>query len=699
MTDPARRDITNSVGGAVRGNVTQIGVVHGNVEVRYERRPPAGLPFRSGLPVLADNYQDRRAGAELAELVTAVHTVVLSGMSGVGKTQLAVALAEHMSSSGAVSVLWLTASSRTAVLAEYARLAADLTGVADADPDAGARRLLSWLASTPARWLVVLDDLRAPADLRQLWPPRTGSGRVLVTTRRRDSALRGTGRHVLHVDTFTPEESAAYLTTKLADVPGLLDGATGLAEDLGHLPLALAQAATYLADEEMTCARYRARFADRQRKLADLAPPADALPDDHATTVAAVLSLSIDHADGLAPVGLARRVLAVAALLDPNGFPTDVLTNTLVTEHLRVDAALVRDALRMMHRGNILTHAPTDAATDVRVHALVQRAARDRYTAREAADLPVLVGGALAAEWPLVERDPARANVFRVNTEALAAAAGPALWEPEPPPILLAAENSLAASGQLSTARARLADLHTTAVGLLGPEHPYVLAVRDAIANWQAMAGEVAGAAAAYESVLADRERLLGPAHVDTLLTRAALAQWRGAAGDPAGALAAVEGVLTHWVEADAAEHPMTLNLLVSRAGWLGQTEGPPRAIAEFDTLLADHRSTLGEDHPLVFALRGHRALWQSMAGDHTGAAAALERVLADQYPVLGALHPQTLALRGTLAHINGLLHGPARAAGELEALLVDQLRAFDPDHPHTVSLREAIEVMRAAAR
>lgn len=506
-----RRDITNSVSGAVQGNVTQIGVVNGNVEVRYARRPPAELPFRSGLPLLADNYQARRAGEELATLLDTAHTVVLSGMGGVGKSQLGVALADRMSKAGEVTVLWLTASSRTAILAEYARLAAVMTGVDDDDPEVGARRLLDWLASTPARWLVVLDDLRAPADLRQLWPPRMDSGRVLVTTRRRDAALRGTGRHVLHVGTFHPDESAAYLATKLADLPELLDGAVGLAEDLGHLPLALAQAATYLLDEEMTCAEYRSRFADRQRKLADLAPRSDALPDDHAHTVATVLSLSIEHADALEPVGLARRLLAVAALLDPNGFPADVLANPLVTEHLQVEKVLVRDALRTMHRLNILTHAPNDIPTDVRVHALVQRAARDEYTAWEAAELPVIVGGALAAEWPLVERNPLHANVFRMNTAALATAAGTAWWHPEPPPILLAAENSLAASGQLAQARRRLADLHATAVDIVGAEHPYVLTVRDAMANWQAMAGEVTEAVLAYESVLADRKRLLGP--------------------------------------------------------------------------------------------------------------------------------------------------------------------------------------------
>src|SRR5450755_323515 len=82
-----------------------------------------------------------------------------------------------------------------------------------------------------------------PDDVRGLWP--TGAaGRVLVTTRRRDPAMVGHGRSVVDVAVFTPAEATQFLTRKLdnSPVPGVLNGAQGLAEDLGRLPLALAQA-------------------------------------------------------------------------------------------------------------------------------------------------------------------------------------------------------------------------------------------------------------------------------------------------------------------------------------------------------------------------------------------------------------------------------------------------------------------------
>jgi hypothetical protein len=56
----------------------------------------------------------------------------------------------------------------------------------------------------------VLDDVADPADLTGLWPPRSVSGRVVITTRRRDAAMASHGQLVL-VGIFTPEEAHAYL--------------------------------------------------------------------------------------------------------------------------------------------------------------------------------------------------------------------------------------------------------------------------------------------------------------------------------------------------------------------------------------------------------------------------------------------------------------------------------------------------------
>ena len=91
-----------------------------------------------------------------------------------------------------------------------------MTGADPVDPQQAAGRFLTWLETTSRPWLVVLDDLADPADVRGLWPPASARGRVLVTTRRRDAVLSGAGRRLVEVGLFTPGEAVAYLTANLA---------------------------------------------------------------------------------------------------------------------------------------------------------------------------------------------------------------------------------------------------------------------------------------------------------------------------------------------------------------------------------------------------------------------------------------------------------------------------------------------------
>jgi hypothetical protein len=246
---------------------------------------------------------------------SATVTLIVSGDGGTGKTQLAAAI--HARATSLDLRVWVSATSRAAILAAYAQ-AADLVQAAPGgDADSRAMAFLAWLAVTGKSWLVVLDDVAEPGNVHGLWP--TGpSGRVLVTTRRRDAAMTGRGQ-VINVDVFLPAESSAYLRDRLSAgtgwPTGVLDQASDLASDVGQLPLALAQAAAVILDDGITCAAYRDLLGDRTRTLADLFPAASG--DDYERTLAGVWSLALERADALAPAGQARPLLALAAAEEP----------------------------------------------------------------------------------------------------------------------------------------------------------------------------------------------------------------------------------------------------------------------------------------------------------------------------------------------------------------------------------------------
>ncbi len=277
-------------------------------------------------------------------------------MGGVGKTQLAAAHARRALASRTTVVVWVTASSRQAIIDAYAQAATTLglPGCAGTDPAADASHFLTWTTTTGRSWLVVLDDIQDPKDVSKLWPPADAQGRVLATTRRRDAALAGQGRRLVPIDTYSPAEARAYLTDRLtshhrAEPTEQIDG---LAADLGFLPLALAQAAAYLLDDGIAIAAYRALLAEQT--LEGVKP--GSLPDDHEQIVASTWALSIDRADTAYPAGMARPLLELLSVLDPNGIPYSVLTSSPVLVRLAVDTPdLVRRGLRVLHGFNLIT--------------------------------------------------------------------------------------------------------------------------------------------------------------------------------------------------------------------------------------------------------------------------------------------------------------------------------------------------------
>jgi hypothetical protein len=258
-----------------------------------------------------------RATGTASPLAGAVGTGTASapaGTGGTGKTQLASALARYLWDSAAVDLLaWVPAVSRDSIITGYAQAGAAAGAPGGGEPpERAAASFLDWLAGTDRPWLLVLDDLTDIVDLDELWP-RGAAGRVVVTTRLPAAAVRGPGRKILEVGTFSPREALGYLTASL--YPDQRTGAIDLAGDLRCLPLALALATSVIADAGVDCGQYRAHLAERNRQMS--VPQADR----YAKIVAATWSIALDRADSAGPAGLARAALALVALLDSSGVP------------------------------------------------------------------------------------------------------------------------------------------------------------------------------------------------------------------------------------------------------------------------------------------------------------------------------------------------------------------------------------------
>ncbi|MDX3535622.1 tetratricopeptide repeat protein [Streptomyces sp. MB09-01] len=639
-------------------------------------------------------------------------------MGGVGKTQLAAHHARRALQAGQIDLLvWVTATTRSAIIDTYAHAAVTILDADPANPQAAATAFLAWLepkaspAPAPAsttgqgtpgnpRWLVVLDDLTDPADLRGLRPPTSPRGRTLVTTRRRDAALTGRTCQQVSVDLFTPKEATNYLAEALTahERHEPAEQLTALARDLGHLPLALSQAAAYIVDTGLACTDYRQLLADRTTTLAQALPDAAVLPDDQTTTTAAAWSLSMDRADRFRPAGYALPMLQLASVLDPNGIPQSVLTSPPALQHLAARRTPHHDpadsqttpqtaiaALQALRRLSLIEYAPDNDHQTVRIHQLIQRTVRDTLPNDQLGEVGRAAADALIAAWPSVERDRDLAQALRANTGSLTHHAGEALWRPHAHPVVDRFGQSVGESGQTREAVAHFQDVVNNSELRLGRDHPGTLAARDNLAYWRGKSGDAVGAFAALAELVTDYVRVFGPDHLDTLRVRGSLARWQGEAGDMEGSVAALTDLVADRTRLQGPDHPDTLSTRNDLARTLPGREG----LAAWAEVLTDRIRVLGPDHPDTLETRQDLAFWRGAeTEDAASAAAALADLYEDYVRVLGPDHPRTLSAGSSFAFWQGTAGDASGAAGTLADLLEHHVRVMGPDHPDTFSTR-----------
>jgi tetratricopeptide (TPR) repeat protein len=520
--------------------------------------PPPGLQPRPAL--LA---QLNRASQE--------PPVVLTGIWGAGKTQLAATYARARLADSWRLIAWINARYSETLLAGLAAVA-DATGLSvggsrSGPADAG-HAVRDWLEADGSFRLLVFDDVE---DLGLLRPflPAAGEARVLITTAREPTAELGTS---VRVDVFSAEEALALLggRTGLADE----DGALAVAVQLGYLPLALDQAAGMIAKQHVGYAAYLAKL--RALSAEDHLVREEEDDDDEEQSsppgVAEVVLLAMEAASYADRLGVSIGVMELVAMLSPAVVRRDLLhsagqAGTLLGGGRRVAASMVDQALERLNERSLLGFSLDGQV--VSVHRLAARVIRAGL-ARQGRLGPACRVAASAVEGSVaaLAKHPDHAAVMEMldQVAALAESAGTAADDPgEQLPAMLTRLRSLALNHLVE-----LGDTmpHAIAIGepliadldrLLGPDDPDAVRARNDLARAYRETGRVADAIPLVEQVLAARERLLGGSDPRTLASRNNLASAYRATGRAADAIGLFEENLAACERLFGADHPRTL--------------------------------------------------------------------------------------------------------------------------------------------
>jgi tetratricopeptide (TPR) repeat protein len=597
----------------------------------------------------------------------------LHGMGGVGKTQLAIEYAHRYA--GDYDVIWWLDSENTALMTQqYADLAEHLGAARKGLPvDAVRRALLSDLHRRP-RWLLVFDNAEDPAFLRD-WLP-SGPGHVIITSRAQDWAELAAP---VPVDVLPRHESVELLRAR---VPGItMADAEALAGALGDLPLALAQAAAFLAGTRMPAAGYTQLLKDRAAALLGKGKPLTYRDTLSAATALACDRLRAADEDAaalaeicafLAPEPVPVGWLVTAAGMLPGGLPA------------RLPDPLERDDLVAALTRTSLARLNDDGLT---MHRLTQAILRTRST--EPGKVRAHAEAVLTANTPESTLAPGTWPTWGRLLPHLLALAPERSDNPGLQTATVQAAGYLLDSGKVSDALSFATRIHGLWRDRLGPDDRQTLTIANMLVSAHRVSGHLDQARQLGEDILGSSRRLYGDDDPDTLDIAIHLALVLHALGDYHAARELSEHALRHLRQIRGDDHPMTLASAINLAEDL-HALGDYHAARELnEDTLQRCRRTLGDNNLVTLVCAANLASDLRELGDPHAARALHQDVFQRSRRALGKDHPVSLGIAGDLAADLRVLGHYRAARALIEDTLRRSRRVLGDDHPGTLRLAE----------
>jgi Tfp pilus assembly protein PilF len=656
-----------------------------DAQQQFEQMPLDEIPTVAALPpnsrielepnrIFVGREQDFRMLVK--QLKQGKVSVIIAGIGGIGKTQLAVELAYRYGQYFAGGVYWVSFADLNAIPSEIAEcgIAMGLYDESYKLSQAEQVQLTRKAWDSPLPRLLIFDncDEQAQVDAEKLlldYLPKAQSGSRVLVTSRRGHWSRKVAQHTLE---SLSRDQSIMLLQEYCD--WLNDAEAGaIAHELGDLPLALHLAGAFLDEYQGE------RFAQPANYLKDIQAQRAKHPslNQSEQSIIASFELSFQRLDQQRDA-LALAALARAACFAPGElFPRALLSTSLQNdnEELAVANAIQRlIKLGLLERSgeNLRLHrllasyiqtelADPQAQADIEAvlidttHSLVH----DGFPSKLQPILPHLYHCYRAIEQQDTERNA-----------SLAMALGRAEYKQH---------NYRQAEPLLE----RALRIHEQT---LGAEHPNTATSLNNLAELYRAQGRYGEAEPLFERALRITETALGAEHPDNAQCLNNLAALFYAQGWYGEAEPLLERALRIYETALGAEHPHTATSLGNLAELYRAQGRYGEAEPLYLRALRIYETALGAEHPTTAAALNNLAGLYESQGRYGEAEPLMERALRIREQALGAEHPDTAQSLNNLA---GLYQAQGRY-GEAEPLYLRALRIYETalgaEHPHTAT-------------
>jgi uncharacterized protein (DUF2267 family) len=729
----------------VRESTVNVERIAGGVEVtaveQEERRRTLASPVFGGVPPRNVNFTGRADLLQELERrlvrggTAAVLPETLHGMGGVGKSHLAIEYA-YRNRANFDLIWWVPAERSVKIVNSLVELGQRLGLEGGAESNVAVQQVLDALRSgnhlkVPTNWLLIFDNADSP-DAVQQYLPTGGSGRILVTSR--NSQWLSVARP-LEVNVFQRAESVQLLRRRDPELSE--EDAGRLAEALGDLPLAVAQAAAWRVETGMPAGEYLELLAEKQLELLNVTTTLD-----YPESVAAMWDLSLNELKRKNPSAL--RLLQVCAFLAPEPINRTMFTYSrnitgVPAELSRVlrDRLRLNEAIRDINRFALVR---VDHRTNsIELHRLVQAvlisqmSEDDRVIMRNAAHL------ILSENDPETPEEPDNWPTY-VDLSAHLAASN--AYESDAEPVRSLLYNQvlfLYRWGEHQRSMDLSGKLYRIWLERMGEEHPETLRMGRWYGFMLWVQGRYAQATPFNLELLDLHRRTYGEEHEETIKAIGQVAADKRAEGDFVGALElskrSYDICVRYLGDEDPVTHGAAHNLGVNlrlvgdfasaveldadtwdrRVQIYGQEHEVPlytqvgltidkRELGHYREACAEHEEVvrayerLSVGRPLnptwLHAVR-HLAVMRRKAGDHEGAMRAAETAFEGLRRRYDLDHPDTLA--AALARSIELRHfGRHESAAQLgQDTLTRYAKTLGVDHPHTLSAAVNVAILR----